>query len=193
MASPKEVEIKFLVDDAAALARKLKAIGFRLQTRPTHEMNTLYDLPDRSLRARGQLLRLRHYGDGWVLTHKGKSAVSKHKVRVELETAVADGARMDAILRALGYTPAFRYEKYRAEYANDHGHVVIDETPIGCLGEIEGPPRWIDRTAKQLGITPEQYITKSYAELFFEWKARTGSPAEEMTFQAISPRKRIRK
>jgi adenylate cyclase class 2 len=92
---------------------------------------------------------------------------------------------MDAILRALGFSPTFRYEKFRAEWSDGQGHVVLDQTPIGNFGEIEGPPRWIDRTARALGIRPEDYITDTYASLFFKWKQHTASPAQEMTFAAI--------
>jgi len=98
------------------------------------------------------MLRLRKYGEAWVLTHKAKSEDRRHKVRVEVETRVEDGQEMDAILRALGFEPTFRYEKYRAEWSDGKGHVVLDETPIGDFGEIEGSPRWIDRTARALGI-----------------------------------------
>ena len=59
---------------------------------------------------------------------------------------------MDAILRGLGYSPSFRYEKFRAEWAGGKGQVVVDETPIGNFCEIEGPSRWIDATAKKLGV-----------------------------------------
>jgi adenylate cyclase class 2 len=180
-----EVEIKFRVEQPRSLTRVLRASGFRLKTRRTHEMNTLYDLPGQPLRKRGELLRLRKYGSKWVLTHKGKGKAGRHKTRVELETPVADGAKMDAILRALGFAPTFRYEKFRAEWSHGKGHVVVDETPIGNLGEIEGPPRWIDRIAKQLGIVPADYITQSYAELFFEWKRGTKSTAKEMTFASV--------
>ena len=78
---------------------------------------------------------------------------------------------MDAILRALGFAPTFRYEKYRAEWSDGTGHVVIDETPIGNFGEFEGPARWIDRTARALGIAPSDYITQTYAPMFFELEA----------------------
>ncbi len=188
MASPKEIEIKFLVEDAHALTRKLRLRGFRLITRRTHEMNTLYDLPGQPLRKRGELLRLRKYGTKWVLTHKSKGTAGRHKTRVELETEVGDGPKMDAILQALGYRPTFRYEKFRQEWSDGTGHVVVDETPIGNFGEIEGPARWIDRTAKQLGIAPEKYITDTYAGLFFAWKKRTRSPAREMMFAAVRGR-----
>jgi adenylate cyclase, class 2 len=187
MPSNKEIEIKFRVTDARALARHLRAAKFRLVTAPTHEMNTLYDLPGQPLRKRGDLLRLRHYGDTWVLTHKSKGTAGRHKTRVELETQLADGKKMDAILRALHFQPTFRYEKYRAKWSDDRGHVVVDETPIGNFAEIEGPARWIDQTATKLGIRPEDYLTDTYAGLFFAWKRKTHSDVKEMTFRAIPP------
>jgi adenylate cyclase class 2 len=182
---PKEVEIKFRIADARALGRALKSAGFKLITPSTHEMNVLYDLPGEKLRERGELIRLRQYGKKWVLTHKAKTISGRHKVRVERETVVENGKQMDSILRALGFTPTFRYEKFRAEWSDGKGHVVVDKTPIGNFGEIEGPARWIDRTAKVLGISPADYITQTYAPMFFEWKRRTRSPAMEMTFRAV--------
>ena len=185
MAGKNEVEIKFQVQDLRGLERKLRAAGFRQITKRTHEMNTLYDLPGGLLRQRGELLRLRKYGSDWVLTHKDKGKVGRHKSRAETETKIADGRKMEGILAALGYVPTFRYEKFRGEWGDGKGHVVVDETPIGNLAEIEGQARWIDRVAKQLGIGREEYITKSYAELFFEWKRKTRRAAEEMTFRAV--------
>jgi inorganic triphosphatase YgiF len=57
-----EIEIKFRVADSRALTRKLRDAGFRLVTKRTHEMNTLYDLPGDVLRNRRELLRIRKYG-----------------------------------------------------------------------------------------------------------------------------------
>ena len=185
MSSPKEVEIKFHIRDMRALAGALKRAGFKRISRSSHEMNSLYDLPGQKLRKRGELLRLRKYGETWVLTHKAKGKSGRHKVRVELETRVENGDQMGAILRALGFAPTFRYEKYRAEWSDGTGHVVLDETPIGNFGEIEGPSRWIDGTARALGITPAHYITQTYAELFFLWKRASRSTATEMTFRAL--------
>lgn len=193
MSSNQEIEIKFRVADLRALTRRLRNSRFRRITPRTHEMNTLYDLAGLPLRKRGDLLRLREYGKEWVLTHKAKGKVGRHKTRVETETKVSDGRKMDAILRALGFQPTFRYEKFRAEWADGKGHVVVDETPIGNFGEIEGPSRWIDQTAKVLGIDRSDYITDTYAGLFFAWKHRTQSPAEEMTFRAIPSAGRARR
>ncbi len=181
----KEVEIKFRVVNLRVLARKLRAAGFRLKTPRTHEMNTLYDLPGGVLRRRKELLRVREYGSSWTLTHKSGSKVGRHSSRRELETGVIDGKKMDAILRALGYSPSFRYEKFRAEWTDDKGQVVVDHTPIGDFCEIEGKPRWIDATAKKVGVSREDYITRNYATLFAEWKQSTKNTAQEMTFRAL--------
>jgi adenylate cyclase, class 2 len=181
----REIEIKFRVANVRELSRKLRAAGFRLVTKRTREMNTLYDLPGAVLRGRRELLRLREYGSSWKLTHKSGGKVGRHSSRRELETEVADGKTMDAILRALGYSPSFRYEKFRAEWTDGKGQVVVDHTPIGDFCEIEGKPRWIDATAKKLGVLPEEYITKNYATLFAEWKQETRSTAQEMTFRAL--------
>src|ERR1700683_5111804 len=188
MASNREIEIKFRVADLRTLARKLRAAGFRLVTRRTHEMNTLYDLPGELLRARRELLRLRQYGAKWTLTHKSGGIKARHSSRIKLETPVDDGKKMDLILRARGYAPSFRYEKFRAEWSDGKGQIVVDETPIGNFCEIEGAPRWIDATAKEFGVKRADYITTNYAGLFLEWKAGTKSEAIEMTFKAVGAR-----
>lgn len=184
----REIEIKFRVENPRRLAVRLRAAGFRLVTRRTREMNTLYDLPGGVLRARKELLRLRQYGNIWTLTHKSGGKVGRHSSRVELETHIGDGKKMEAILQALGYAPSFRYEKYRAEWTDGKGQVVVDETPIGSFCEIEGGARWIDATASKLGVGRPEYITKNYATLFAEWKVESGSAAAEMTFRAVQRR-----
>ena len=189
MSSNKEIEIKFRVADVRALHRKLRAAGFRVLTRRTHEMNTLYDLPGGVLRRRKELLRLRKYGAEWTLTHKAGKKVGRHSSRVELETSVKGGKQMELILRALGYGPSFRYEKFRAEWSDGKGKVVVDETPIGDFCEIEGAPRWIDATAKKLGVRERDYITNNYAGLFADWKQEYKSGAEQMTFAAVKRKK----
>jgi adenylate cyclase class 2 len=193
MASTREIEIKFRITDVRALARKLRGAGFRIVTSRTHELNTLYDLPGEVLRARKELLRLRKYGSLWTLTHKSGKQTGRHSSRVELETPVGDGKKMELILRALDYTPSFRYEKFRAEWSDGKGQIVVDETPIGNFCEIEGASRWIDATAKKLGVSEADYITKNYATLFLDWKAETGSQAKEMTFDAAAGQNRLRR
>lgn len=181
-----EVEIKFQIEEIQALTGKLQAAAFRLVTGRTHELNTLYDLPRQPLRSRGALLRVRQYGPIWTITYKDKSeAQTRHKSRREIETRIEDGHALAGILQAVGFKASFSYEKFRSEWTDGVGHVVIDETPIGDFGEIEGAPEWIDATARKLAIPESHYIKESYAELFSDWKRRTRSTAANMTFEAI--------
>ena len=188
MGSSDEVEIKFKVTDIDDLTERLRRLGLEQITPRTHEMNTLFDLPGGPLAKRGDLLRLRKYGEIWVLTHKSKPPKNDgpHKTRVEIESRVESGEKIEAILRALGFEPCFRYEKFRAEWKRGKGRlVVIDETPIGNFAEIEGPPEWIDAMARDLEIDRKQYITETYPGLFAAWKGQSASDAREMTFKAI--------
>ena len=191
MASTHEIEIKFRVNNLDALIARLRELKLEEVTPRTHELNRLFDLPGRPLRSRGELLRLRKYGESWVLTHKAKSKEDggPHKTRVETETRVENGEKMEAILRALHFDLCFRYEKFRAEWKDEQGHVVIDETPIGNFAEIEGPAEWIDSIASKLGVAHSDYITETYAGLFFSWKRETSSAVDEMTFAAINAAK----
>jgi len=187
MPSDREVEIKFKIDDIDALTAGLQAADFRLITPRTHEMNTLYDQGRSKLRRRGALLRLRQYGPRWTVTYKDRSGPQsgRHKSRREIETQVENGEALAQVFEAIGFNPSFRYEKYRSEWSDSTGHVVIDETPIGNFGEIEGQPEWIDATAHRLNIPVKSYLKESYAELFAAWKRKTRSKAKEMTFQAV--------
>lgn len=184
-----ESEIKFSVDDLAALAERLQSAGFHIDTPRTFESNVLYDTPDRSMRARTEILRIREYGGKWTLTHKrlpdNGPGEDRHKHRIETETQVSDGTALAEVFRSLGLVPAFRYEKWRTEWSDGEGHCVVDETPIGSYAELEGDPEWIDRTAARLGVSHAQYMTLSYGRLFDQWREEHHSNAEHLTFDAI--------
>ena len=209
-----EIELKFPVHDLARLQASLPSLGFLLDTPRTFEQNTLYDTTDRTLRAARQILRIRRYGDLWTVTHKRPSDPSeqeeptRYKVRIESETQIEDGPALAAIFHHLGYDPVFRYEKYRTQWllatpiidgplftnpvhpsepfsVNPTLHLVLDETPIGDYAELEGPPAWIDDTLAKLEVDPATCLTKSYGSLFLDWKQRTGSLAEHLTFDLI--------
>ena len=49
------------------------------------------------------------------------------------------------------------------------GVVTLDETPIGWFLELEGSPDWIDKTARQLGFSEEDYVILSYAALYLTY------------------------
>jgi adenylate cyclase, class 2 len=189
-----ETEVKFRVQDAAKLEERLRAAGFRRETPRTFERNVLYDTPERRLRLDRQILRIRQYGEKWVLTHKAIPAegdTGTYKQRVETETTIGDGETVATIFASLGFIPAFIYEKYRTEWTDDAGHCVIDETPLGVFAELEGPEEWIDRTAAALAVDPGDLTNLSYGRMFELWKEETGSPAKDLTFAEVEARAEV--
>jgi adenylate cyclase class 2 len=185
-----ETEIKFRVADAAALETRLRETGFQLITPRSFESNTLYDTPDRQLRVKRELVRIRNYAGHWLLTHKrvpdSGIGEDRHKHRVETETELSDGAALAEVFASVGLVPVFRYEKWRAEWSDDTGHCVVDETPLGIYAELEGPADWIDRVASKLDVADHDRLTLSYGRLFEQWRERTGSSAEDLTFDALA-------
>jgi len=185
-----ETEIKFPVADGWAFGQKLEAAGFRLLTARSFESNVLYDTPDRQMRARTEILRIRNYAGRWTLTHKrlplDGPGEDRHKHRIETETEIADGNALEELFRSLGLVAAFCYEKWRTEREDGEGHCVLDEKQIGNYAELEGPPVWIDRSAERLGVSPAEYLTLSYGRLFDLWRQKHDSSAEDMTFAAVA-------
>lgn len=168
----REVEIKLKLDDAGEARRRLGLAGAVAETPRHFEDNRLYDDPGLSLKAKHQLLRLRSIGGKHVLTFKrppdDSAADSRYKVRIEHETTIGDPEAVDAVFRALGFQPVWRYQKYRQAYRMTDVTIDLDETPIGVFMELEGEPDAIDRAAVALGFGPADYITKTYRQLHEE-------------------------
>lgn len=184
-----ETEIKIRLEDLDDFSARLSVAGFRLETPREFESNVLYDTRDRSMRARTEILRIRHYCGHWKVTHKrlpdSGTGEDKHKHRVETETEVADGEVLEQIFLSLGLVAAFRYEKWRSEWTDGEGHCVVDETPIGNFAELEGTASWIDAAAARLGVDCSQYMTLSYGRLFDMWRDEHRSAAKDLTFEAV--------
>jgi adenylate cyclase class 2 len=151
-----------------------------------HEYNILLDTSTRALRNHGKLIRLRRVGTHNVLTYKGPSEQGRYKKRHEIEVMLPDAFKVEQIFSEIGYHPIFRYEKFRTEYAKapSTGKVLLDETPIGNYLEIEGSERWIDRTAKLLGFSTADYITRSYGYLYLAYCRERRIAPGDMLFSA---------
>ena len=160
-----------------------------MRKRRVFEVNIVLDTPDLTLRRSTRLVRLREAGRRSVLTYKGRPKAGRHKSREELEIEISNVQTAQTIFRRLGFRPVFRYEKFRTEYAMPKGPGVatLDETPIGCFLELEGPARWIDRTAKALGFAQSDHITGSYGELYLAFCKRAGVAPTHMVFDHGAP------
>ena len=190
MKSPREIEIKLKVASPRTLKQRLKQCGFVVFSRRHFESNIVFDFGGLRLRRSRSLLRLRSEGNRHLLTFKGPPHASdSYKIRTEIETPIEDAAALQQIFESLGMQPVFRYEKYRTAYAEKARRkgqggplLVFDETPIGRYIELEGPARWIDRTARQLGYGKRDYITASYAVLYQDYCRENGTRPGDMVF-----------
>ena len=178
-----EVEVKLRYEDPHEARRSLEAIGAIESGSRTLEDNTLYDREDDPLRASKRALRLRRFGERAIVTFKGPVAGKhRYKVRVEHEVDVTDGDVAAQIFAGLGYSPRWRYQKYRTEFTLDSLHICLDETPLGCYVELEGSPAAIDAAASQLGFSEEQYVTSSYRKLLEQEAKRQGREPWDLLF-----------
>ena len=193
-----EIELKFPVSDPQALQTRLPHLGFHLDTPRTFEHNTLYDTPTRDLRAQTRdppSPRVRRH------PHPHSQAHRRHRrTPTPPATRSASRPRPPSPTR----TPSPRSSPSSATCPSSStrstapsgpsstqpptplAHLVLDETPIGTYAELEGPTDWIDRTLAELNIDPATCLTDSYGKLFLDWKQRTGSPAEHLTFAEIA-------
>ena len=194
MADGLEIEVKLRVGDPArgqdrlaATKARLEEMGAALVHPREFENNLAFDFPDRSIVRMGSLLRVRILARGTLLTFKGPvepavvaalagGAAPSFKARRETEIDIPfdETDALLAILRGLGMAPVFQYQKYRTSWIWKRLHILLDETPIGIYLELEGDRALIEAGAKALGYRPDDFITRSYRDLYLEHLDRGG-------------------
>jgi adenylate cyclase class 2 len=164
--STREVEVKLPFDSPAAAREQLEAIGARVAAERYFEDNFVFDGNDGSLATSGILLRLRRVEDRATITLKMPvEGTHRHKVREEHQTRIEDPEAAVEIFRGLGLSSRYRYQKHRTKFLLGGLTICLDETPIGCFVELEGPPDEIDTVALRLGFEPDRYVCESYLDL----------------------------
>jgi len=128
------------------------------------EVNTLY--AGENLDMGHCVLRLRRIGERGILTYKQRfPSKSDIKHQQEDETRVDDPDAMEAILDAIGFTPAVVYEKRRETWVLGETEIVIDELPFGLYMEIEGPEKDIRAIESKLAIKRLKTENSTYPQL----------------------------
>lgn len=202
VASHVELEIKLRVQGPGEPPDRLERVNARLEEMGAtllhpreFEDNLAFDFPDRSVVRRGSLLRVRTLDRQTLLTWKGPVQPAaqpdpaggrrddpgnrmKSREEIEVTLAAADSGSLIAILRGLGMEPVFQYQKYRTTWDWKGLHILVDETPIGIYLELEGDRVSIEAGAEALGYRSEDFITKSYRDLYLEHLDRGGDAAD---------------
>lgn len=178
-----EVELKFALDDAAAVLAQLDKLQATKGT-PVEQRDRYFNHPLRDFAKTGEALRLRTVGERGCLTYKGPLIDTRTKTRREIEIPIgrrpADASRFAEILDILGFHEVRTVQKTRLVYKlfweDRNIELAFDEVVgLGTYLEIETAADESDcaaagdsilRFAGQLGL--RQPIRKSYLTLLLE-------------------------
>jgi adenylate cyclase class 2 len=175
---PIEIEKKYRVSKRQRdlLEQRLPQIGAR-HLRDDFEENTLYR--GDALDTARSVLRLRRANKRAILTYKERfPTTSSIKRQREDETEVKNPEALDAILDALGFTPALVYEKRRQRWKLNKAEIVLDELPFGLFMEIEADEDEIRRIERALAIKGLRGETATYPQLAQRYGKRNGKMIE---------------
>jgi predicted adenylyl cyclase CyaB len=171
------------IEGAGDFCRLLEKLNPTVLSARHFEDNRLLDFPDRRLGSNQCLLRIRSAEGRHFLTFKGPPRPEGiFKTREELETTLEDGDVLFQVFERIGMRIAFRYQKYRREFAWGEVHIAVDETPIGNYAEFEGSEAGIREVAKKIGIGEAQFLRSSYYSLYVEYCRAKGKAPEFMVF-----------
>lgn len=182
-----ETEVKFYIKNLNRIETRLRDLDARLLQARIHEINLRFDNPAGALRKNKQVLRLRKDAEA-KFTYKGPSEKKAGGVlrRREIEFSVGDFDSAKQFLEALGFAPVVFYEKYRATYAWNSAHIMLDELPYGNFVEIEGEDVSILREAAGLlGLKWEATVKAGYHALFERIAEKFNLDPGQLSFKAL--------
>ncbi len=177
-----EVEVK-VPADLGAVRERLERLGATPEDAVV-QVDTYYDAPHREFAETDEALRIRSErpedGDAETrVTYKGPLVDDESKTREEVETAVGDGEKGDAILTNLGFEPAATVRKERERFSlagytvtldsvADVGDYVEVETEVADESELEAAREGAYDVLERLGLDPEEQLRTSYLGLLLE-------------------------
>ncbi len=190
----RELELKAVVPDVDACRERLLRHG-ALRRESGAQRDRRLDTPDRALRARDVVLRIREFHDAADAAARAsldwKDAArfgSGYKERQEISLGIDDAETALRILERLGFTVSFEIERV-VEVYDVHGAMVRFEryAQMDTLVEVEGAPAAIERAIAALGIAREQFTTGRLSDFARAYEQRTGSRAAVSAAELAAP------
>ncbi len=181
--SGRELEVKAVVDDAAAVERCLGASGATLLFRGLMS-DRRYDLAGGALTARDEVLRVRTFtpapgsaGRPAEVAWKGPTGRREgYKEREEHQFEVGDAGVVETILSRLGFTATDAVDRC-VEYFRVAGAVArIEWYPrMDVLVEVEGAPDRIEAAVRATGVPRARFSADRLLDFAERYRARTGA------------------
>ncbi|MGA2384336.1 MAG: CYTH domain-containing protein [Gemmatimonadales bacterium] len=180
----RELELKAVVGDAAALAARLAGAGTTCTFRGVMR-DRRYDLPDRSLMARDEVLRVRTFEPAGLgtaraeLTWKGPTQrTDGYKEREELQFDVGDAAAAGEVIARLGFEVSDAIDRCVAYHEVAGAVVRIEWYPrMDVLVEVEGAPEKIERAVAATGLARTDFTADRLLDFAARYEQRTGTAA----------------
>jgi predicted adenylyl cyclase CyaB len=177
----RELELKAVVQDPAALAARLAQAGAALTFRGAMR-DRRYDRPDRGLLARDLVLRVRSFEPGDCgearseLTWKGATRqTGGYKEREEIQFDVPDAAAAGEMLARLGFEVSETIDRCVEIREVEGATVRIEWYPrMDVLVEVEGTPANIERAVAATGIARGEFTTDRLLDFAARYRQRTG-------------------
>jgi adenylate cyclase class 2 len=158
-----EIEVKILEINPKEVEKKLIKLGAKKKFDGMIRSFTL-DYPNRSLKKKKCLLRLRTMGETGFVTFKKGMKESKAKICEETEITVSDLEKMRIISEELGLAKVDSMEKTRKSYSLGKVHFEIEKyinkhNNVPAFMEIEAPnTKLIYKYAKLLGFSEKECL-----------------------------------
>ncbi|MHA2253513.1 MAG: class IV adenylate cyclase [Candidatus Kariarchaeaceae archaeon] len=138
-------------------------------------LDTYYNHPQRNFIESDEALRIRTTQSSNILTYKGEKIDTRSKSRKEINIKY-EGNTMGDLLESLGFTKSGEVHKHREIWELDNTKVLLDEvTGLGSFVELEidgsdtsetdSMVNILEKTARKLGLDPDDQIRTSYLEL----------------------------
>jgi adenylate cyclase class IV len=181
--SGREVELKAVVDDPAALAARLNARGATRGFRGRMS-DRRYDLTSRALESRDQVLRVRTFlpAAGSAprpaeVAWKGSTQRDRgYKVREELQFTVGDAMPVEAILSQLGFAVTDVVDRCVEYYELAGATLRLEWYPrMDPLLEVEGAPAAIEAAVTASGIPRAGFTPERLLDFAARFERRTGT------------------
>lgn len=178
----REVELKGVVADPAAMRERLLAAGAR-EVFAGSLSDRRYDRPTRELALRDLVLRLRVHRDAAGaranLDWKGPTGYADgFKVREEISTPCGDGTAMATMLGHLGYVVIREIDREIEQFELDGAVLRVERYPrMDVLLEVEGAPVAIERAIAATGVPRADFTSDRLPDFILRFEERTGERA----------------
>src|SRR3989344_2471112 len=169
----KEIEVKILDIDVAAVRKKLKEIVATKFFEGDIE-SISFDFDDERLEKNGKMLRVRKAGERCEITFKGKNTSATFKKMDEIEVTTNDFNQTLDIFRRIGMKELCHARKKRECYKHGTIKFDVDTVPgIPTYVEVEAPTeKEVIKGVTSLGFTMKQTTNMNGFQVIEHYKRK---------------------